>query len=66
LSTALVPEDSDAPLPESILKKFEGQKGMKTKLKMFYWKSDKFWVGKHVDHPEIDEHLAGHVLKILA
>jgi predicted RNase H-like HicB family nuclease len=26
---------------------------MKTKLKMFYWKSDRFWVGKLVDHPEI-------------
>jgi len=26
---------------------------MKTKLKMLYWKSDKFWVGKLVDHPEI-------------
>jgi predicted RNase H-like HicB family nuclease len=26
---------------------------METKLKMFYWKSDRFWVGKLVDHPEI-------------
>ena len=26
---------------------------MKTKLKMIYWKSDKFWVGKLVEHPEI-------------
>lgn len=26
---------------------------MKTKLKMVYWKSKKFWVGKLVDHPEI-------------
>jgi len=26
---------------------------METKLKMVYWKSDKFWVGKLVDHPEI-------------
>lgn len=26
---------------------------MKTKLKMVYWKGDKFWVGKLVDHPEI-------------
>lgn len=26
---------------------------MKTKLKMVYWKSERFWVGKLVDHPEI-------------
>jgi hypothetical protein len=48
------------------LRNSRDNKGMKTKLKMFYWKSDKFWVGKHVNHPEIDEHLAGHILKILA
>jgi predicted RNase H-like HicB family nuclease len=26
---------------------------MKAKLRMVYWKSDKFWLGKLVDHPEI-------------
>jgi predicted RNase H-like HicB family nuclease len=26
---------------------------MKAKLKMIYWKGEKFWVGKLVDHPEI-------------
>ncbi|KAF0143417.1 MAG: type II toxin-antitoxin system HicB family antitoxin [Nitrospirota bacterium] len=26
---------------------------MKTKLKMLYWKGEKFWVGKLVEHPEI-------------
>jgi predicted RNase H-like HicB family nuclease len=26
---------------------------MTTKFKMLYWKSDRFWVGKLVDHPEI-------------
>ena len=26
---------------------------MKTKLRMVYWKGDKFWVGKLLDHPEI-------------
>ena len=26
---------------------------MKTKFKMVYWKSDKFWVGKLLEHPEI-------------
>lgn len=26
---------------------------MKAKLKMVYWKGEKFWVGKLVDHPEI-------------
>ena len=26
---------------------------MKTKLKMVYWKDEKFWVGKLLDHPEI-------------
>ena len=26
---------------------------MKAKLKMIYWKSDKFWLGKLLEHPEI-------------
>lgn len=26
---------------------------MKTKLKMIYWKGEKFWVGKLLNHPEI-------------
>jgi predicted RNase H-like HicB family nuclease len=26
---------------------------MKTKLKMVYWRGEKFWVDKLVDHPEI-------------
>ena len=26
---------------------------MNTKLKMIYWKSDKFWLGRLVQHPEI-------------
>jgi predicted RNase H-like HicB family nuclease len=26
---------------------------MKTKFNMIYWKSDKFWVGKLLEHPEI-------------
>ena len=26
---------------------------MKTKLKMIYWKGEKFWVGKLLDRPEI-------------
>jgi predicted RNase H-like HicB family nuclease len=26
---------------------------MDTKLKMVYWKGDKYWVGKLLDHPEI-------------
>jgi predicted RNase H-like HicB family nuclease len=26
---------------------------MKATLRMVYWKSDKFWLGKLVDHPEI-------------
>ena len=26
---------------------------MKTKLKMIYWKGNKFWVGKLLDHPVI-------------
>ncbi len=26
---------------------------METKLRMLYWKSDKFWVGKLLEHPEI-------------
>ncbi len=26
---------------------------METKLKMIYWKGQKFWVGKLVDHPEV-------------
>jgi len=26
---------------------------MEAKLKIIYWKGDKFWVGKLVEHPEI-------------
>ena len=26
---------------------------MKTELKMIYWKSGKFWLGKFEEHPEI-------------
>jgi predicted RNase H-like HicB family nuclease len=26
---------------------------MKTTLKMVYWKGEKFWVGKLLEHPEI-------------
>lgn len=26
---------------------------MKTKMKMIYWKSDTFWLGKLKEHPEI-------------
>jgi predicted RNase H-like HicB family nuclease len=26
---------------------------MRTKLKMIYWKGEKFWVGKLLAHPEI-------------
>jgi predicted RNase H-like HicB family nuclease len=26
---------------------------VKTKMKMIYWKSDKFWLGKLKEHPEI-------------
>lgn len=26
---------------------------METKLQMIYWKGDRFWVGKLLEHPEI-------------
>lgn len=26
---------------------------MSTKMNMIYWKSDKFWLGKLLEHPEI-------------
>ena len=26
---------------------------MQTKTRMIYWKSDRFWVGKLLDHPDI-------------
>lgn len=26
---------------------------MTTQLKMIYWRGDRFWLGKLVDHPEI-------------
>jgi len=26
---------------------------MNSKLNMIYWKSEKFWLGKLIDHPEI-------------
>jgi len=34
-------------------KTLPGDKKMETKLKMIYWKGDKFWVGKLLEHPEI-------------
>jgi len=30
-----------------------GGRKMKAKLKMIYWKGEKFWVGKLLEHPEI-------------
>jgi len=30
-----------------------GKTAMKTKMTMVYWKSDKFWLGKLLEHPEI-------------
>jgi predicted RNase H-like HicB family nuclease len=30
-----------------------GGKKMQTRLKMVYWKGEKFWVGKLLEHPEI-------------
>ena len=32
---------------------FTGGIKMETKFKMVYWKGDKFWVGKLLEHPEI-------------
>ena len=29
---------------------------MHTKIKMVYWKGDKFWLGKILEHPEIMRH----------
>lgn len=29
------------------------ERQMKNKLKMVYWKSEKFWIGKLLEHPEI-------------
>ncbi len=29
------------------------EKAMKKKMTMIYWKSEKFWLGKLLDHPEI-------------
>ncbi len=26
---------------------------MKTKMTMIYWKGEKFWLGKLLDHPEV-------------
>jgi hypothetical protein len=30
-----------------------GAHGMNTKMNMIYWKTDKFWLGKLLEHPEI-------------
>ena len=30
-----------------------GGSGMETKFRMIYWKGDKFWVGKLLEHPEV-------------
>jgi predicted RNase H-like HicB family nuclease len=43
-------------LPPSLssgLINFEENEKMETKLRMVYWKGDKFWVGKLIDHPEV-------------
>jgi hypothetical protein len=29
------------------------RQNMETKLKMIYWRGEKFWVGKLLEHPEI-------------
>ncbi len=29
---------------------------MNTKMNMIYWKSEKFWLGKILEHPEIMTH----------
>jgi predicted RNase H-like HicB family nuclease len=31
----------------------QGSINMNTKMNMIYWKSDKFWLGKLLEHPEI-------------
>jgi predicted RNase H-like HicB family nuclease len=38
-----------------LLIKNEKNRGLKmnTKLTMIYWKSDRFWLGKLLEHPEI-------------
>ncbi len=30
-----------------------GGQSMKTKMTMIYWKGEKFWLGKLLEHPEI-------------
>lgn len=32
---------------------YTGATVMKTKMKMIYWKGEKFWLGKLLEHPEI-------------
>ena len=32
---------------------FTGRMTMKTKMTMIYWKGEKFWLGKLLEHPEI-------------
>lgn len=43
--------------PEAVSRKqmtdLNGGKTMKPKMTMIYWKSDKFWLGKLLEHPEI-------------
>jgi len=35
------------------LELFTGGMTMKTKMTMIYWKGEKFWLGKLLEHPEI-------------
>lgn len=35
------------------MQSYSGGVNMETKLKMIYWKGDKFWVGKLLDFPNI-------------
>jgi predicted RNase H-like HicB family nuclease len=37
----------------NIDKASKGDKKMNTKMNMIYWKSEKFWLGKLLEHPEI-------------
>jgi predicted RNase H-like HicB family nuclease len=33
--------------------KFSGRLIMKTQMTLIYWKGDKFWLGKLLEHPEV-------------
>jgi predicted RNase H-like HicB family nuclease len=53
ISTELQKDYRYQRFPISVITLNKGTKYMKTKMTMIYWKTDKFWLGKLQEYPEI-------------